>query len=91
LENKDYGKMILIMGIFLLITGISVGIYIEMFSITTYTNTIPANTVPAWFGDVIALTLAILGIVLIHLGARELGTSSFDSDATESEALNPAC
>jgi hypothetical protein len=52
-----------------------------MFSISTYTNTIPANTIPAWFGNVIAVTFTILGIVLIVLGGRELGFHYFDSDA----------
>jgi hypothetical protein len=81
LDNKDYGKILLIIGIASLLVGIGVGIYSLMFSISTYSNTIPANTVPAWFGNVIAVTLAILGIVLIVLGARELGFHYFDSDA----------
>jgi hypothetical protein len=69
------------MGIAVLLTGIGVGIYIVMFSISTYTNTIPANTIPTWFGNVIAVTFTILGIALIVLGARELGFHYFDGDA----------
>ena len=80
LDNKGFGEIILIIGIAVLLTGIGVGIYIGVFSISTYSSTIPTNYVPAWFGFVIALTLAILGIVLIVLGARELGFHYFDSD-----------
>jgi protein-S-isoprenylcysteine O-methyltransferase Ste14 len=80
-DNKGDGKIILIMGIAVLLTGIGVGIYIGMFSISTYSNTIPANTVPTWFAFLIAVVFAILGIVLIVLGARELGFHYFDNDA----------
>ena len=86
MDNKRYGEIILILGITLLLTGIGVGIYIGMFSISTYASTIPANTIPAWFGFVIAVTFAILGIALIVLGARELGFRWFDGDVTKSEA-----
>ena len=81
MDNKDYGKMLLIIGIASLLVGIGVGIYSVMFSISTYSNTIPANTVPAWIGNVIAITFIILGTVLIVLGARELGFHYFDDDA----------
>jgi hypothetical protein len=80
-DNKGFGEIILIVGIALLLTGIGVGIYIGMFSISTYSNTIPANYVPAWFGFVIAVTFIILGIVLIVLGARESGFHYSDNDA----------
>jgi len=80
LDNKDYGKILLIIGIALLLIGIGLGIYSEMFSISTYSNIIPANYLPAWFGNVIAITFAILGIVLIVVGARALGFRWFDSD-----------
>ena len=81
LGNKGFGEIILIIGIALLLTGIGVGIYIVMFSISTYSNTIPANYLPTWFAFLIALVFAILGIVLIVLGARELGFHYLDSDA----------
>jgi len=80
LDNKDYGKILLIIGIASLLAGVSVGIYIGMFSVSTYSNTLPANTVPTWFAFVIAVVFAILGIVLIVLGARELGFHYFDSE-----------
>jgi hypothetical protein len=73
LDNKGFGEILLIMGIALLLIGIGVGIYSEVLSGSTYAITIPANTVPAWFAIVIAVTIAILGIVLIVLGAKELG------------------
>ena len=80
MDNKDYGKILLIIGIALLLIGIGLGIYSEMFSISTYSNIIPANYLPAWFGNVIAITFAILGIVLIVVGARALGFRWFDTD-----------
>jgi len=80
LDNKDHGKILLIIGIASLLAGVGVGIYIVMFSISAYSNTIPANTVPTWFAFLIAVVFAILGIVLIVLGARELGFHYFDSD-----------
>ena len=73
MDNKGTGKIILIIGIASLLVGIGVGIYSEMFSSSTYANTIPVNTVPVWFANVIAVTFAFLGIGLIVLGARELG------------------
>ena len=87
LDNKGFGEIMLIIGIALLLTGIGVGIYIGMFTISTYSNIIPANYLPAWFGNVIALTLAILGIALIVLGARELGFHYFDSDAKHPDIM----
>jgi len=56
----------------------SVSVYTAASGISTYSNTTPANYVPGWFGNVIAVTLAILGIVLIILGAGELGFHYFD-------------
>ena len=81
MDNKRFGKLILILGIASVLTGIGLGIYIEMFSISTYSNTIPANTVPTWFAFLIAAVFAILGMVLIHLGATELDHHYLDSDA----------
>ncbi len=81
LGNKGFGEIILIIGIALLLIGIGLGIYSEMFSSFTYASTLPANTVPVWFAIVIAVTFAILGIVLIVLGLRELGFHYFDNDA----------
>jgi uncharacterized membrane protein len=78
--HKGVGKIILIMGIALLLAGIGLEIYDAMFTIQTYSDVIPANSLPVWFGNVIALTFAILGIVLMILGARELGFHYFDSD-----------
>jgi len=78
LDNKGFGEIILIVGIALLLTGIGVGIYIGIFSISTYSNTTPANYVPTWFVFAIAVVFAILGIVLIVLGARELGFHYFE-------------
>lgn len=82
LDNKGFGKIILIMGIALLLVGIGLGIYSTMFSSFTYANTLPANTVPAWFATVIAVIFAIFEIALIILGARELGFHYFDSNVT---------
>ena len=76
-ERRGVGKIILIMGIALLLTGIGIGIYIGVFSSPIASS---VNTIPAWFGNVIAVTFAILGIVLIVLGARELGFLYFDSE-----------
>ena len=81
MDNKRFGKLILILGIASVLSGIGLGIYIEMFSISTYSNTIPANTVPTWFAFLIAAVFAILGMVLIHLGAMELDYHYLDSDA----------
>jgi len=78
LNNKGAGEIILILGIALLLTGIGLGIYIGMFSISTYSNTTPANYVPTWFVLAIAVVFAILGIVLIVLGAGELGFHYFE-------------
>jgi len=65
--------MILNIGIALLLMGIGLGIYSEFFSrVSTYEISIPANNVPAWFANVIAVTYAIFGIALIVLGATEL-------------------
>jgi hypothetical protein len=64
--------MILNIGIALLLLGIGLGIYSEFFSSSTYSVSIPANTVPAWLATVIAATFAIFGLVLIVLGATEL-------------------
>jgi membrane protein implicated in regulation of membrane protease activity len=78
LDNKGDGEIILILGIAVLLTGIGVGIYSVTFSSLIASA---VNTIPAWFGNVIAVTFTVLGIVLIVLGARESGFHYSDNDA----------
>jgi len=76
LNKKDFGKIILILGITSLILGFGVIIFSSFFGTSEYYGSFPnfiVNGVPIWFASVIAVTFGILGFVLICLGARELG------------------
>lgn len=71
MNKKRFGKMMLILGIALLFSGIGLGIYSTMFANVYYFQS-PPNMVPSWYANVIAATFAFLGIALIALGASEL-------------------
>ena len=69
-DNKGFGKILLIMGFALLLVGIGIGIYSEMFG--SWRATV-LNSIPVWLANMIAVTFSIFGIVVIVLGANELG------------------
>jgi hypothetical protein len=71
LDQKRFGKIILIIGFATLLTGIGLIIYSATVPNWMSLST-PQNTVPAGYATVIAATFAFVGIALLALGATQL-------------------